>query len=76
MGLERFKVNFRTLFSMDRSNRSKNLANALHDVYLRIFVQIFSDGRRQEVKSAIDTISPGGVWGGIAPPSVDPLPAW
>ena len=48
MGLERFEVHFRTIFSMDPLNRPKNLANALHDVYMRIFVQIFSEGRRQE----------------------------
>jgi hypothetical protein len=48
MGLERFEVHFRTLFSMDPLNRAKNLANALNDVYLRICVHIFSEGRRQE----------------------------
>ena len=48
MGLERFEVHFRTIFSMDPLNRPENLADALHDVYMIIFVQIFSEGRRQE----------------------------
>ena len=41
MGLERFEVHFRTIFSMDPLNRPKNLTNALHDIYMRIFVQKF-----------------------------------
>ena len=46
MGIERFDVHSRTLFSMDPLNRPKNLANALQDVYMRIFVYIFLEGRR------------------------------
>ena len=47
MGLERFEVHFRTLFSMDPSNRQKNRANALYDVYLKTCVHILPEGRRQ-----------------------------
>ena len=47
--LERIEVHFRTIISMDPLNRPPNVAKALHDVYIRIVVQNFSDERRQEV---------------------------
>ena len=51
MGLERFEAGFLTLFSIDQTvfpNWPK-IANASHDdFYLRIFVKIFPEGRRQD----------------------------
>jgi len=51
MGVERFEVQSLTLFSIDQKvfpNWPK-IANASHDnFYLRIFVKIFSEARRQD----------------------------
>ena len=47
-----------------------NLANIRHASRLVIFDVL------NAIKSASSTISPGGVWGGGAPPNVDPLSVW
>ena len=51
MGVERFVVHFLTFFLIDQkcNQIGKKIANASHDdFYMRIFVKIFSEGRRQD----------------------------
>ena len=54
MGVERFEVHFLAIFSVDHKVFTgwQKITNALHDnFYLRIFVKIFSEGRRQDFSS-------------------------
>ena len=51
MGVERFEVHFLAIFWVDHKVFTcwPKITNASHDdFYLRIFVKIFSEGRRQD----------------------------